>query len=358
MNTFALFPSWSGAVNFPNTSFYQFDVAPPGTMAATPGTNDTGFNVSAATTAYGQSMAAATDCSLIMDLMNTSGSGFPATITYVIDIKSLGGKTSSFQPTQSTSAPVNWYDAVLKAIGDVDAIIGLDPVAAATSLLGIVDTIKGISDDISSTSANTTNLPYPATYQGIGVTASVMMSKTPANLTAVDGNNDFLMYKTQPVALSATPTTTLPLELQNGVFVTTYRQHSPSNTSTSTRNSADTLIVAIINEALYSSTSVQQYLNTSASSQSVTATAQYKPTKEQAEDSLKILGILTAISHKNPQDAQKIIELFGFVGQYQKAKNDPAAMTKIKTELKEVLEKHEKDIPAISQYLTKLEQKH
>ena len=226
----------------------------------------------------------------------------------------------------------------------------MDPICLITSLMGIPDTVAGIYGEYTSNS-NTTNLPYPATYKGIYVNGDVNLPAGYTNTsTATEGNNDYLVYTSQVSATSKA----LPLEMQNTMFIATTRQPSPGNNSIGDRNSADTLIILIINEGLYSANQTQQFLNSNAPVKSALA---YKPTKEQAVDSLRILGILTAISKKSPQDAQKIIELFGFYGQHEKTKNDPNAAAGIKIKLKEVLEKYQREIPAIEPYLVKLAQK-
>ena len=80
----------------------------------------------------------------------------------------------------------------------------------------------------------------------------------------------------------------------------------------------------------------------------------YKPTKAQAADSWKLLGILTAMAKNNPQDAHYIVEMFGIHGKYDKMKKDPNAVRSMHEELKAIFEKHKKDLPAIEQYLEKL----
>ena len=120
------------------------------------------------------------------------------------------------------------------------------------------------------------------------------------------------------------------------------------------RLSADNLVVVVINKGLITANQTQQFLNNNALTQSA---MHYKPTKEQAEDSLKSLAILTTISKKSPQDAKLIIDLFGFNGEYEKTKNNPNAVANAKVKLKEVLEKYQRELPVIEPYLVKLAQK-
>ncbi len=89
----------------------------------------------------------------------------------------------------------------------------------------------------------------------------------------------------------------------------------------------------------------------------MSSVAKYKPTKAQAADTLKILGILTALAKNNPQDANYIVEMFGIRGKYDKMKHDPNAVRSMNAELKAIFEKHSKALPAIEPYLSKLAQK-
>jgi hypothetical protein len=99
---------------------------------------------------------------------------------------------------------------------------------------------------------------------------------------------------------------------------------------------------------------VQQYINLR--NKQGSTTAKYTPTKEQAQDSTKILAILHAIAKNNPQDAQKIIGMFGVRGAYKQMKHDPSAMNNLHIELKAIFEKHSKELPALEPYLAKLAQ--
>jgi len=114
--------------------------------------------------------------------------------------------------------------------------------------------------------------------------------------------------------------------------------------------------VMVINQAVYAANQMQQSLNNVSVSKVGGGKLQYKPSKDQSQDSLKLLAILSAIDKKNPQDAKKIIELFGMRGQYGKAKHDPNAQAAIKKTLRVIFEKHRSEIPAIEHYLMKLPQ--
>ena len=118
-------------------------------------------------------------------------------------------------------------------------------------------------------------------------------------------------------------------------------------------NGADTLFVVVLNQGVYASNQIQQYINNS----QMAGGAKYQPTKAQAEDSAKILGILTAISKQNPQDAKLILDLFGVRGKFGQLKNDPAALKQLNVQLRTVLEKYKNQHPALGQYLSKLAQK-
>lgn len=347
VNTFALFPSWSGTVSFPGT-YYSSAYVNPGatTLGATLGPNGNVINNIGPTntTAFGQSMNNPSVCNINLNVQGTNGASVS---TYQVQINSLGGETSAYQPAQSNGIPQNWWSSALGIIGDIDSLATFDPVAIWTSILGITDTINGISASYN-TNPNVTNAPYPAKSKGIEVAAGASGLPTGATFTASYGTSDYSLYEVN----SSSP---VPLELQNGVFFVTWRQPGPPNGSTGSRWSTDNLVVILLNQGVVSANQAQQFLNNNAPTQSE---GHYKPTKEQAEDSLKILGILTDISKKSPQDAQKIVDLFGFNGQYAKIKNEPNAVASTKEKLMEVLEKYRKEFPVIEQYLAKLAQRH
>ena len=148
----------------------------------------------------------------------------------------------------------------------------------------------------------------------------------------------------------------LPLAQQNAVFVTTWRQSPQNNYGVTLPNGADTLFVVVLNQGVYASNQIQQYINNTAPAQ-MAGGARYQPTRAQAEDSAKILGILTAIAKQNPQDAKLILDLFGVRGKFSQLKNDPAGLKQLNVQLRTVLEKYKNQHPVLEQYLTKLAQK-
>lgn len=335
LNVFNLFPSWSGAVQFPNTNYQNFTSSSGASLGATPGpalnTTPAWYTTQPAT-AYAQSMSGVSNTTINLDI-----AGFT---TYTVNINSLGGKTSGAQTPSpnSSSSPTNWLTPIVDVIGDVAILADPDVIAVSVMLYGLYESIKALVD--SPPNPNYTNVPYPAAYNGIGVTASG------GYLYALDGSNNFLMYGQTKPNISMTQS-----GFQNGVFLYTWRM-GQSNTGSQERNSADTLVVAVISEAIYTAYQARQFIHNPSAA---TATnARYNPTKEQAEDTWKLLGILTAIAKKNPQDSQKIIELFGFHGQYAQTKHDPNAVAGIKPKLKEVFIKYQREFPVIEQYLAKL----
>ena len=347
VNAFAMFPSWSGTVNFPYTSYVPYTYANGGAnMGGTPGSQETGnyYNYTS-TTAYGQSMANASTCTINLSLVSGGGTTLPG---YVININSLGGATSSYQAQQSTFPPQqDWVEDILTLLVDIETIAEPSPIAVVDMVYGIYKTIKEMLD---SGSESYTNAPYPATYKGINVTAALAANGSSGlTLPLTSGNSSYLVYETNPVNSASV----LPLEQQNSVIVYTWRT-SPQNTSTNERNSADTLVVMVVNQGVYAANQMQQCLNHVSLPKAGAAKLQYKPSREQAEDSLKLLAILEKIAKKSPQDAKKLIETFGLHGQYGRVKHDPNAQAGIKKALKEVFEKHRSEIPAIEHYLAKL----
>jgi len=149
--------------------------------------------------------------------------------------------------------------------------------------------------------------------------------------------------------------TTIPLIQQNHVMLTTWRQ-MPSNTTTQERNSADMLIVSVINEGVYAAQQTSQYLS------QATGVPAAKPTREQAQNAAKFLGVLTNLTNEQPQEASYILEVFGVHGKYKQLRQDPVAMRNLPIRLKEILQKydlgkHANDRQFIEQCLATIESK-
>jgi len=236
---------------------------------------------------------------------------------------------------------------ILTLLIDIDTILEPNPLTVADMVYGIYTSVKEMLD---SGSEVYTNAPYPATYKGINVTAALPANgSTGLALPMQSGNSSYVVYNTT----AANSTTTLPLEQQNSLIVYTWRT-SPLNTSSPERNAADTLVVILVNNGVYAAAQMQTCLNSSSNALVSTAKRQYKPRREESQDTFKLLEIITTISKKNPQDAQKMLDLFGMNGQYGKAKHDPNALAGVRMKAKEIFEKHKTEIPAIHSYLAKL----
>lgn len=346
VNAFAMFPSWSSAVNFPGTTYVPYTYASGGaSMGGTPGSQETGlYNNYAQQAAYGQSMAATSTSTINLNPVSSSGASLPG---YSININSLGGATSAYQAQQSTFPPKqDWVEDVLTLLVDIETIAEPTPIGVADMVYGIYKSIKEMLD---SGSESYTNAPYPATYKGINVTAALAGNAGALTFPLTSGNSSYLVYETTP----ANTTTTLPLEQQNTVVVYTWRT-SPQNTSTNERNSADTLVVMVINQGVYAASQMQQTLNNNAPAQAGAAKLQYKPSKEQAQDSLKLLAILGKISQKSPQDAKQLMDAFGLHTKNAKPSHAPNVQAGNRKTLREVLEKHRSVMPEIEHYLAKL----
>ena len=347
VNAFALFPSWSGSVNFSSTTSAKYQYSNSGaSMGATPGPSNENNNYSVAQIqAAVQSMANPSASSINLNLISSTGAALPG---YAIHINSLGGATSAYQSEQSTFPPKqDWVDDILTLLVDLDTLAEPNPITVSDMVYGIYKSIREMLD--SGSSEEYTNAPYPATYKGINVTAALAATGGGLALPMQSGNSSYLVYNTA----AANSAATLPMEEQNSLIVYTWRT-SPQNTSTNERNSADTLVVVLINNGVYAAAQMQTSLNSPSNALSSAAKRQYKPRREESQDTFKLLEIITVISKKNPQDAQKLLELFGMNGQYGKAKHDPHALAGIRLKAKEIFEKHKAEIPAINPYLVKL----
>jgi hypothetical protein len=362
MSVFNVFPSWTTPSNIQNTQYVilnglsnegavatKYD-APHGYPTAN-GKNATAQGGS--TTAYALNAAAKAKTSIVLGLNNGS------TAAYSIDINSGGGAISgSLSPTDNYSI-LHAMHCALDVVTDCATIASGDVLGIVDYVAGLPATIGGIVNDFQNSTSSTnftvaTNQSYPTQAAGISVSASLPAGATNQTLVIQNGSDSqSLMYEVQAAANQS-----LPLLQQNAVFVTTWRQKPLNNSGEPLYDSsADTLFVTVLNEGIYASNQVQQYINSNNSSAQLTGGARYTPTKEQAQGTVKILEILNAIAKKNPQDVKAIIDMFGIHGKYGKIHNDPSALKSLNAELKTVLEKYKKDLPAVEQYLGKLAQK-
>lgn len=370
MSLFTLFPSWSKPGSYSNVQYValnKFEVI-SGTPGAPLGAAAYSFNALAGyprsdakdstgkgyfTSGSVLNAGTAVTTSLNLNLLAASGQN---AATYKININSLGGSTSGKVPSGLNGWSIlKFMHSALDVVTDVATIASGDPLGIADYIAGIPATIDGIVTDAQSGSANaniTTDTAYPAKSAGVNVSATATFNDTNGEkLVAYEGDSQSLIYEVQ--AADGTYAK-LPLIQQNAVMITTWRQKPVDNYGVELNvNSADTLFVTVLNNGVYASNQVQKYINQQASS-NMSSTVKYKPTKAQAADSWKLLGILTAMAKNNPQDAHYIVEMFGIHGKYDKMKKDPNAVRSMHEELKAIFEKHKKDLPAIEQYLEKL----
>ncbi|MBP2627904.1 MAG: hypothetical protein H6Q68_2615 [Firmicutes bacterium] len=354
MNMFTLFPSWSTTTDYYQVQYSSLSNLKNKGGAAYSYTELSGYptskseDVTAKVNALAHSSATPSLCSINMNLMNNG----QVAATYHVNINNLGaGTASSITPPPPNDRTLgDAFRSMLDIVCDVETIIASDG-------LGILDIIVGIPSTISSMSSqldgnNTGNVYHAASSKGVEVSATAVLNNTAGTtFTLQKGNTDALMYE----VVSTNTNQQIPLFEQNSVFIATWRQN-PTNTGSLEHNSADTLIVAVINNGIYASNQIQQYMNGN-SSQLSTAKAPYKPTTEQAHDTKKIFAILKDISRNHPEEAKKIIEMFGIHGKYEKIKKDPNAVKSLNVELQTILEKHKSELPAIEEYLTKLAHK-
>jgi len=365
MSLFTLFPSWTTPVTISKQQYVSLNDfgnnAPYGAAAGNYNvvsgypSGDGGVANKSATNAAALNAAQATTTTINLALQ------FPPYPDYQIKISSLGAGTSGNVAAPNNFSLLNAMHIALNIVTDITTLASGDPLGIADYAAGIPATIEGIVSSASTNTNVSTNTQYPAQSKGIQVSASMPTIPLPSTmgiyipgpnpLSLTSGDSQSLMYKTRAVAYGQP----LPLTMQNAVFITTFRQ-APGNTGSLERNSTDTLFVTVLNEGVYASKQVQQYINSNNSSQ-MTGAEKYKPTKEQAQDTLKILAILTALSKDRPQDAQTIIDMFGSEGKYDSLKNDPNAMKNFNIELKAILERYKKAVPDVERYLANLARK-
>lgn len=116
------------------------------------------------------------------------------------------------------------------------------------------------------------------------------------------------------------------------------------------------LIVAVINEGVYSAQQTSQYL-----SQASGASA-HKPTREEAQTAAKFLGVLTNLAKEQAQDASYIVEMFGLYGKFGEVQKNPVEMKNLNLKLTEIFKKydllkHPNDRAFIEQCLARIESK-
>ena len=368
MSLFTVFPSWTAPGSYSNMQYVALsNVVNVGAAANSYGVisgypSGNGKNATVTgdfTTGSVLNAAQPAVTSINLNLRNVPAPGSEAITygaTYTAAINSMGAGTPGNPPSGLTAASIlGALHSILDIITDCATLASGDPLGIADYIAGVPATIEGMVDNASTNAYTTTDANYKAASAGIFVTAAATFNQAfPQTFIPYTGNSYTGDSQSQIFEVSTT-SPSLPLALQNYVAITTWRQ-TPSNTGSTERTSADTLIVTILNNGVYTSNQVQQYLNSSSAS-SATGATRYKPTREQSQDTLNFLTILTALSKNHPQDATAIMKLFGMQGTYPAIKHDPSALRNLNIELKAIFEKHKTELPAIAPYLAKLEKK-
>jgi len=374
MSLFTVFPSWTAPASYGNVQYQTLGNANNlGGQGAAGGLNqaitgypsynaknDTGKGTYTSASVLNAAQATTTSINLGLRAIPAPGNeAIQYNVIYTAAINSGGAGTSGAPPTGLTAASiVKALHGALDMIADCAVLMSGDPLGIIDYAAGVPATIEAIVDNSAGNANTTTNSSYKASSAGINVTASSTINPgftqtfapyTGTSASPYQGDSQSQIYEATSTAAN------FPLILQNYVTFTTWRQ-SPSNTGSDERTSADTLIITIVNNGVYTSNQIQQYINTH-SAPSTTSVIRYKPTKEQAQDTLKLLTILTALEKNHPQDAKAILGMFGMRGTYHAIKNDPNALRNLNAELKTIFEKHKTELPAVVPYLAKLAQK-
>lgn len=353
MNMFTLFPSWTGRATFNNVQYvgltnlenqgaaaYSYNV-----VSGYPNGNGSNISVSGDyTSAKALNAAAATGCSINLHLQ----SGNVKSAAYSININSLGAGSSDNAPPPAKTSILSVLNNILTVVGDVMVVLDPTDVFFKTSMaIGALSSLQSMQGQI----PNQTPNAYTATSKGINVSASASFYIPNGDVAWT--NETFTLYQGDTDALTYTMVQTgsnnyeITEAQNNAVFITTWRQY-PQNTSSIERNPADLLIVAVINQSLYSSQQLTQHL-----AQTVAPT-QSKLTREQARDSAKVLSVLSTIRKERPKDAQYIVEMFGIHGKYEEIKKNPNELKALNRRLKEILSPYRSTAQVIEQSFLKL----
>jgi hypothetical protein len=356
MSLFTVFPSWSQPGSYNQVVYQTLSGLTNQGAAATQygvvsgypdGNTKNASGSSHSTTASALNAAQAVNTYINLYLMNNGATA----ATYKIDINSLGGGTSGNIPQESTGVAIlKAMHCILDVATNISVFAAGDPLGIADYIAGLPATVSGIISQGNSANAGVvTNAAYPARSLGVHVSASALFSDNNGEvLTPVEGDSQSLFYQVKSGTNQA-----LPLFQQNGVIITTFRQKPNINVGVPLPNGADILFVAIVNQGVYASQQLQGYINNNAGQQAVGATLS-KPIRDQADDMIKILGVLTAIAQKDPQDAKYIIDMFGIHGQYPRIKDDSTAVKAMNSQLQAIFDKYSRELPAAATYAAKL----
>ena len=356
LNMFTLFPSWTSPAKFDYVEYVALgDLNNQGAaayqnytvLAGYPSAKEDGNAIVKSgnyTSAKAHNAASPTTASINLSLMNNN----TAQAVYKININSLGAGTPSTIPKPAKPTLLSVINTILTVVGDV--MVWVDPTDVffkASMIVGGLSSLQSMQAQLDSPGAAQTNVPpYTAKAKGVNVSATATFN---------DGNNEkFALYQGDVDALTyqVSSTATLPLIAQNNVYITTWRQYPP-NSSSQERNSTDMLIVAVINEGVYSAQQAAQYLSQPG------GTPAAKPTREQAENTTKILAVLNNLAKEQPQDANYIVGIFGQRGSIKDLQKNPAELHNVNVRLTEIfkkydLVKHAGDRPFIEQCLAKI----
>ena len=358
MNMFTLFPSWTSAAKFDYIEYVALsDVNNQGAAAYTGYTVLAGYPSAKEeknaivksgnyTSAKAHNAASPTTASINLSLLNNNT---PQAV-YRININSLGAGTPSILPAPAKPTLLSVLNGILTVIGDVMVLADPEDIFFKASMaVGGLSSLQSMQGQLDSPGAAQTNVPpYTATAKGVNVSATATFNDGKnETFTLYQGDVDSLTYEVQPA--------TIPLFAQNSVLVTTWRQ-KPYNTGAVEKNSTDMLIVAVINEGVYSAHQTSHYL-----SQAIGAQA-HKPTREEAQTAAKFLGVLTNHAKEHPQDASYIVEMFGLYGKFGEVQKNPVEMKNLNLKLTEIFKKydllkHPNDRAFIEQCLARIESK-
>lgn len=354
MNMFTLFPSWTSAAKFDYVEYVALsDLKNQGAAAYEGYTVVTGYPSEKEklgkitksgnyTSAKAHNAASPSTAAINLSLLNNNAE---VQAVYQIKVNSLGKGTPSILPEPKSPTFLSVLNSILTVVGDVMVMVDPTDLFYNNSIfVGLLSSLQGMQ-----TANPPANVPpYTATAKGVNVSvAATFNDGNKETFSLMDGDVDSLNYQVLP--------STLPLTAQNNVLVTTWRQYL-SNTSSQERNSTDMLIVAVINAGVYSAQQTSQYI-----SQSSGVTAP-KPTREQAQNAAKLLGVLTNLAKEQVQDANYIVEVFGLYGKFVEMQKNPVEMRNLNIKLAKILKnydlaRHPNDRAFIEQCLAKIESK-
>ncbi|MCX7971166.1 MAG: hypothetical protein N3A57_06345, partial [Negativicutes bacterium] len=288
-----------------------------------------------------------------------TNSGDSTVYNIYLNSQGLQNRQMSPQYTPPTSGVnmMNYLNGLWNVMITADAFISADPVAITGALLGDYQSIAGLVKSGASGQAGNSNKAYTVAYGPFiayadNCTVTQGGVSIPFSQDMVNGDNNALLY--DPNATMST--TNLNIFLRNQLVLIDFRQFTYENGVFAGLTTADTLYVAIINEAVQAAATAATMTQANALGQvdmvALNSNATPQQVTERRQMATRIYAAIAALNKINPRLAEAFADKFSFRAVTALEQLTPAekklAMKKLLTEAEEILKEIKKTDPGFN----------